>query len=106
MTAKYKEMTYGAVTESDGTSKLDEISSRDRRVLSHEGDEVVNRVIDTVVGREQRLNGREKEHRAVSSATATNRAFRRVFSTVEGLNSRRGTQALRNSNGVVYGNVF
>lgn len=55
-------VAYRAVAECDGTSKLNDVSSRDRGVLSHERDEVVDGVVDTVVGREERLNGGEEEH--------------------------------------------
>ena len=60
-------LAYGAVGEGDGTSKLDEVSSADR-VERKEVEEVVDTVGDTVVGREERFNSREEEHRAVGSS--------------------------------------
>ena len=63
------ESTYGAVAESDSACELNKVRGRDG-VLGHEGDKVVDRVVDTVVGRKKRLNGREQEHRAVCSTTA------------------------------------
>ena len=59
---------YRAVAESDGTSKLDEITSTDGVVLLHEGNEVVDGVVDTVVSRKVGLDGREEQHGAVSTA--------------------------------------
>ena len=53
--------TYRTVTKSDGTSELDEVSSG-HGVLGQEWDEVVDGIIDTIVGRETWLNGREEEH--------------------------------------------
>lgn len=70
-------ITYRAVAERDRASELDEISGRDRRVLGEEWDKVVNRVRNTVVGREVGLDGGEKKHRAISSASTTN--FRLQF---------------------------
>lgn len=52
--------TYRAVRQSNGTGELDEIASTDRVVLLHERDQVVDRVVNTVVSREVRLNGREE----------------------------------------------
>ena len=61
--------THRTVTESNGASELDEVTGG-HRVLGQERDEVVDRVVNTVVSGEERLDGREKEHRAVSSSTA------------------------------------
>ena len=38
-------------------------------MLGEEGDEVVDGVVDTIVSSEERLDGREQEHRAISSST-------------------------------------
>lgn len=54
--------TYGAVAESDGSGKLDYVSSTDRRVLGHERDQVVDTVVDAAVRMERRLDSREQEH--------------------------------------------
>lgn len=67
---QYAETAYGAVAERDSTSELDEIASTDGVVLLHKRNEVVDRVVDTVVGREIWLNRREEEHRAVGASAA------------------------------------
>ena len=67
-------MTYGAVAEGDSTSELDEITGTDGIVLLHEWDEVVDRVVDAVVGSEVGFDGREKKHRPVGTATAAIRS--------------------------------
>lgn len=71
--------TYGAVAECDSACELDEVTSTDRVVLLHERNEVVHTVGDTVVGREERLNSWEKEHRAVGSSTAAGKIGKTRF---------------------------
>ena len=62
---------------------------------------VVDTVGDTVVGREERLNSREKEHRAVGSS-ATVESMLDVAPNIErGKDIRLGALAARNRNGVV-----
>ena len=85
-------ITYGAVAEGDGTSKLNEITGRDGVVLLHEGDEVVDRVVDAVVGREVGLDGGEEQHRAVRATTAVEHSTYTSVCATSSTKSRRLTQ--------------
>ena len=60
---------HRAVADSDGTSELDEVTSRDGRELREEGDQVVDTVVNTRVLGAARLDRREDEHRTVSAST-------------------------------------
>ena len=60
-------MAYRAVAERDSTGELDEVTSADV-VLGKEVKEVVDGVVDTVVGAEAGLDLREEQHGAVSTS--------------------------------------
>ena len=93
---------YGAVGQRDGAGELDHVAWRDRRVLLQEVDEVVNAVADAVVGLEERLDGREDEHRAVGAATAVGQSATEVQMEGNGC-VRGGAHLLRDGDGVVEG---
>ena len=97
------ESTYGTVGKRHSASKLNKVTSADGVVLLHEGNEVVDGVVNTVVGREVGLDGGEEQHRAVGTTTAIERTYISDSVRLEkcDLDSRLGTLALRDSNGVV-----
>ena len=75
--------TYGAVGERDGTSELNEITGGDGVVLLHERDQVVDGVVDTIVGVEVGLDRREQKHGAVSTASTAKTMYqKRVGQTI------------------------
>ena len=95
--------TYRTVTESNSSSKLDEVTSADGVVLLHEGNEVVDGVVDTVVGLEVGLDGREEQHGAVSTSATREQIFVRIqYNDLRCKYLRLGTLALGDRNGVVW----
>ena len=101
--------TYRAVAYSDRTSELYEVTSRDLRELRQEGDQVVDRVGDTEVREERGLDGREDEHRAVSSSTTARQNYgqRQAHRSKHHHHSfirrysRRGALAARDGDGII-----
>lgn len=67
--------SYGTIAERDCARKLDDVAGTDSRVPTHEGDQVVDTIINPVVRMEVRLNGGKEEHRSVGTATAVRNDF-------------------------------
>ena len=95
--------TYGTVGERHSASKLNKVTSADGVVLLHEGNEVVDGVVDTVVGLEVGLDGREEQHGAVSTSATREQIFVRIqYNDLRCKYLRLGTLALGDRNGVVW----
>ena len=92
--------THRAVGEGNGTSELNQVASADR-MKGQEVEEVVDTVGDTVVGLEERLNSREKKHRAVSSTATVKDDVNFLSIDTAEKNIRLGALATRNRNGIV-----
>ena len=76
-----------AVSDTDGSGELDKISGGDKVLLEKRG-EGVDRVVDTVVGREVGLDFVEDDHRPVSSSTLQLAALGEADGVVESKTER------------------